>query len=605
MTAKGLLMCLFVFLWAVTGRSAGHGLSKRQWQQWEKLLYLPSNSSFRSDYKSEFLPGPFFLHPMGHKNPQAELKKMLEALQNLPIDDQHVRCRFPARYTFLQRSLSLEPIPEDCPKLKEFKKAKMAKAAAIVFSSYYLNAPASVFGHTLLRLIKKGGGGNELLDFAINYSADTVHENAFIYTLKGLTGGYQGSFKAIPYYYKIREYNDFESRDLWSYELNFNESEMNFLLNHLWELGSASANYFYLSHNCSYFMLKVVEVIKPHLNLAESLPFYTIPADTLRILVHPKNDLVRKIHFRPSLASKIKHSKSTLNSKQVDDAKKVLTNIDHSVDIASMNLAINLFDFENIKDLLKEEPKVIKKRHRLLLKRSRLGKERKKENSESFSPSAPHKGHDSARIKLGWGDESRKEDYYSFQLRGAFHSFFDFAEGYPANTELELVKVDLRYYTKSKRVDLQELVLVNARVVPTELGEMGWQYYLGLSNLDELSCQNCKKVKMVTAVGLGESLWDGVYIYSMIGVNPEVSHRFQGKFRINLFPSIGIQFQKIKNINFQLEYLKYFSFLGKTKDFYNLKSNLSIQVTNNLSLFSSYERKSNAQFWQIGAAVYF
>ena len=72
-------------------------------------------------------------------------------------------------------------------------------------------------------------------------------------------------FHALPYFYKVREYNDYESRDLWEYDLNLSPRAVAMLVAHLWELGSTYFDYFYLSENCSYHSLAVLGVAEPSL----------------------------------------------------------------------------------------------------------------------------------------------------------------------------------------------------------------------------------------------------------------------------------------------------------------------------------------------------
>ena len=40
----------------------------------------------------------------------------------------------------------------------------------------------------------------------------------------------------MPYYRKVKEYGDFESRDLWEYELDLNPEESRFMVEHIWEM---------------------------------------------------------------------------------------------------------------------------------------------------------------------------------------------------------------------------------------------------------------------------------------------------------------------------------------------------------------------------------
>ncbi|HEY5678025.1 MAG TPA: DUF4105 domain-containing protein, partial [Myxococcales bacterium] len=110
----------------------------------------------------------------------------------------------------------------------------------LVFSSYYLNNPASAFGHTFLRLNKaaaaQSGRRFELVDSGIDYAATADTHNAILYAFKGLTGLFQGHWNNYPYFYKVREYADYESRDLWEYDLDLTPQETARLVAHLWEL---------------------------------------------------------------------------------------------------------------------------------------------------------------------------------------------------------------------------------------------------------------------------------------------------------------------------------------------------------------------------------
>ncbi len=46
---------------------------------------------------------------------------------------------------------------------------------------------------------------------------------------KDLQGNIRGEYSLMPYYRKVKEYGDLESRDLWEYELALNEQETTFL----------------------------------------------------------------------------------------------------------------------------------------------------------------------------------------------------------------------------------------------------------------------------------------------------------------------------------------------------------------------------------------
>ena len=180
-------------------------------------------------WKSEVDGREFFLAPGGKTDPAAELEATLEGLFSPgPFADELADpfCRFPARVQFLAARLGLDPAalpPRSCPKQEDFLARVRPGGVTLVFSSYYLNNPSSSFGHTLLRLDKADGALEgkhfELLDYGVDYAATVDTSNAILYAVKGLFGLFKGEFKHYAYYYKVRQYGDFESRDLWEYDL--------------------------------------------------------------------------------------------------------------------------------------------------------------------------------------------------------------------------------------------------------------------------------------------------------------------------------------------------------------------------------------------------
>src|SRR5262249_47537065 len=154
-------------------------------------------------------------------------------------------------------------LPEqDCPRFDEWRETIGAKGATLLFSSAYLNSPASMYGHTFLRLDRQReayGSAPSLLDYTINFGADPWTTNGILYAILGLTGGFDGKFSTMPYYMKVQEYNNLEHRDIWEYHLNLDERQVARLLMHAWELGSTTFDYFFLTENCSYQLLTLIE----------------------------------------------------------------------------------------------------------------------------------------------------------------------------------------------------------------------------------------------------------------------------------------------------------------------------------------------------------
>src|SRR5689334_10298329 len=201
-----------------------------------------------SGWESEADGPAMFLSPQGKHDPAAELEATLTgffattepAPEGATLADpslEHPMCRFPARFAWLAAAVPLDlnrlP-PRSCPRFEAFWRKVSARSVTLVFSSYYLNNPASAFGHTFLRLNKEevahGGERLDLIDQAVDFAAVTDTSNAILYAFEGVFGFFRGQFSARPYFYKVREYADFESRDLWEYELNFDQRKLALLV---------------------------------------------------------------------------------------------------------------------------------------------------------------------------------------------------------------------------------------------------------------------------------------------------------------------------------------------------------------------------------------
>ncbi|MCB0412351.1 MAG: DUF4105 domain-containing protein, partial [Bdellovibrionales bacterium] len=255
----------------------------------------------------------FFLSPNGASSPKEELFATIKSLcDNLrrktpaeKIPFIQARCQFPAREGFLEgKGLGGWTKPE-CPDLEDWKRRVGSERVHMVFSSYYANNPSSVFGHTLLRFDRtdqvSGMPINPLLNYGVNFAGETNTSNGVLFAILGMTGGFKGKFASLPYYYKVREYSDFDARDLWEYELNLTPDQIQRLLNNIWEQGFSFYNYYYFTENCSYHLLTALDVAVPEYHLDRKIPYWVIPIDSVKAVSQRSPGLVKSVHFRPSL----------------------------------------------------------------------------------------------------------------------------------------------------------------------------------------------------------------------------------------------------------------------------------------------------------------
>lgn len=252
---------------------------------WRTLLHY---DSFLGRTKSEARdknPGGFFTAPTGLTDPEAELEATIQAILTDTDSPEPARCRFPAREIFLVRELAIDTKrlpPVNCVKYRDWLQHLSPDSASIVFASFYMGNPSSMFGHTFLRFHNKNR--NALMDGSFNYAANAEQGNAIVYAWLGMTGGFPGTYSMHPYYVKINEYNDMESRDLWEFPLKLTDDELQYVLAHLWEMSSVYFPYYYLDENCSYQLLTLLETVRPGTKLTNRFSLFVTPTDTLHTL---------------------------------------------------------------------------------------------------------------------------------------------------------------------------------------------------------------------------------------------------------------------------------------------------------------------------------
>ncbi|MGL1903901.1 MAG: DUF4105 domain-containing protein [Fibrobacterales bacterium] len=311
---------------------------------WLRLLHY-ENADIQA--QSDVDGGNFFLSPLGKFDSQSELHRNIEGLlcdQNLTKMDQvqdsldfHPVCRFPARKSYLQNMLSIPDslFPEyTCVRYNEWKKKLSVNEVTIVFASSYMNNPASMFGHTFLRLDKLSNRNRKkMLNYAVNYGATQTDGPGIFYVLNGLFGGYRGMYSIFPYYVSIQNYANMEQRDMWEYTLDLDDSQLSFLVDHIWEMGDTWMDYYFFDENCSYNILTLLDILNPQWKLSDKFPIFAIPVETLKS-INSVPGLVKEISFRPSLFSKMYHNFLLLN----DVEEEVLTRVMESdtIDLRSL-----------------------------------------------------------------------------------------------------------------------------------------------------------------------------------------------------------------------------------------------------------------------------
>ncbi|MCP3913920.1 MAG: DUF4105 domain-containing protein, partial [bacterium] len=350
---------------------------------WHKLVHYqrrnlgPRRSSAAS-------PG-FLLAERGRRDPAAELEATLRAFFEPHVPGtEHPQCRFIARRAWLDGRLHLDPsrLPRPpCPEFDEWYRTIDADRVTLVFASAYLNNPASMYGHTLLRIDQPGGASaDQLVSYAINHAATTDERNGIVFAARGIFGGYLGHFSLLPYYDKVNEYSDLENRDLWEYELALTREETARLLMHAWELRETGFRYYFFLQNCSYRLLELLELARPGLEWTDRFHFWAIPTDTVRRLLETEG-VLRAVRYRPGAATELEYHIGqlapgersmalavALGDQPVEDAARSL---DAAAAARVLEVAYEYLHYLRLAGAA-QEPTTASRLHALLVARSRL-----------------------------------------------------------------------------------------------------------------------------------------------------------------------------------------------------------------------------------------
>lgn len=434
-------------------------------QEWMNLGHYRASGLVQKGFTSSVDDAHFFYAPDGKTSPQHELNATLAAFfTTQDTGNKHALCRFPARFNWLAKHLQIDTgrLPTvNCSDYAEWRGLIHAESVTMVFPTYQLNSPSSMFGHTLLRLDPADGENwSDWLSYAVNFGANiTDGDNSMSYAWKGLTGGYPGQFIVTPYFKKIQKYNQIEKRDIWEYRLNLKPAEVETMVTHLWELKEINFDYYFFTENCSYRLLELLEVARPGVELTDEFVVTAIPVDTVRTV--ERAGFVEGTFFRPSQQTIVKQMIGELPEDDYARLEKLLDQpIDeHNPDFQSIPAARQKLLLETTYKLLRlrqnrkvRDPLVAKKSYRLLamLNRYPPGKAQ-----EITAPVRPESGHHSKRVTIG-ALERRGKAWTELGFRMSYHSLEDYESGYLRGAQINIANIVLRRKNSSGTVVVQQ-----------------------------------------------------------------------------------------------------------------------------------------------------
>lgn len=540
-------------------RAAAADLGQRR--EWQTLLHYRPGA--RGGWVSDVDDPRFFLAPDGKTDPRAELAATLRAFFTAdPVggDPQPAQCAFIARYRWLKSELNFDRQrlpPHDCPGFDRWFREVDAEAVTLVFASAYLNNPASLFGHTFLRLDRRGQTEQtRLLAYAVNYAADDSDSSVMSYALDGLSGRFKGQFHVQPYYQLVRAYSDLESRDIWEYRLNFSAPQRQRLLEHIWELRRLQFEYYFLRENCAWQVLTLLEAADPTLGLSDQFAFWTLPADTLRRLdrrgrlgeatARPARGTVIERRYRALTADERRWARRLRADPELIDLP-AFARIEPRRRALLLELAADERQHRRAGNIEKgRKPPPDESAHRLLIARSRLAVSAAPATVEPYA-TRPETGHASRRIGLGVGQRDGAR-FVELNARASYHDLLDADAGYTPDAQIELLDAALRLDQPSGRLTLARLTLLDiTSLSPVDalIPRPSWRIHAGWNSSPQPDCPECNALELSASLGMAaESRWPWRTVwFALPGLAFEHGDQFTDDYRAGWGVDAGVLVQ--------------------------------------------------------------
>ena len=566
--------------------------------QWLKLLRY---NKFGNNFESEADSKEFFLTTNGKYDPQAEYEELFKKLKEPITNENHAACRFPARsLKIIQDNKMLAPQFNKCTKLDKFLRKISPKGASLVFASYFIQKPSSAFGHTFLRLHSNKSGDSSLLDHAVDFSASVDTQNPIAYGVKGIIGGFKGRFSRMPYFLKLREYADLDSRDVWEYPLKLSVQELYFLVLHLWEMDQAYFDYYYFSENCSYHILRAVEAVTDK-DLSQHLKFFVIPIDTIQAMYN--EELIGEPKRIPSQYALVQNGLKSLskeNTKHIHDfyTNPFGFNLDNINDPKTLDVLIDTLNYKFAEELLTDTaPKNVNLlRNDILTRRSKLGVSSRSSVTKQVDPVDGHLG---SFLNVSGFNQKTNGIFISHAF--ALHQFENPINGYAANSQMVMGFTELKV-TKND-IDLKSFHIFDVLSAAPSFGlefKPAWRFSLGIDT--DFASDNSRAAFASIHSGISTSPFQGSLLTAFIGVRPRFETR-DNKFYTPLGLS-SIFIHNYSNFRYGIESSIHRNFQLKRYEFL-VRPFLRQQLSQNIDSFASASIYNSDTRFNIGATFFY
>ena len=353
----------------------------------------------------------------------------------------------------------------------------------------------------------------------------------------------------------MKEYGDLESRDLWEYELALTPEETKTMVEHIWELKHVQFPYYFISDNCAYRLLGLIDLVRPDINLQQQFKTAAIPVETIKAV--DDNHLIAESAYRPALETQLlaqakQHGQSLamaanhivqltpaqmltfLNQYSLADQARIL---EMAYDHLYLQLIAQKVTAEEAQPRIRE----------LLGLRSQIDLEKQRKVVETPKVD-PVKGHHARTLQLE-GGKLQGDSYFQLSHRQAYHDLIDPQGGFRLGTQLKFLAGSLEY--RDDRLKLQELNLLEVNAyspltafkTPLSWGfNVGWQQE-SLERNGEFSEQDQHGVfNLSSQFGYSVADQDRKHLcYVQLQNRIQVGKALERDWRMGIGPTLGCQ----------------------------------------------------------------
>ena len=250
---------------------------------WTRLLMYPDGKD-----KSSMADASFFLAKNGRTSPRAELLANLRQFEDVQTARDFI-CRYPARTHWLAKQLPqigqmAEAMP--CAEFEAWFANMDVRRMSLIYAEEHINRIGSAFAHTLIRLDTKRSLAEDdpAYAYSLNFANQTTPAAGENTLLDSVQGRSKAELTLENYEEKQNKYLVRDGRDIWQYQIDLNQDEIDQIMRHVWEIRDKVRYYRFLNNNCATEVLRFVDLVRPNARILASAGRITSPAEATQVM---------------------------------------------------------------------------------------------------------------------------------------------------------------------------------------------------------------------------------------------------------------------------------------------------------------------------------